>query len=42
MVAMPKPAVALDKGGEGSRQPVNQRAGQPDPFWYTAKTRLLG
>src|SRR5689334_1727542 len=42
MVAMPKPAVALEKGGEGSRQPVNQRAGQPDPFWYTAKTRLLG
>ncbi|HEX7164194.1 MAG TPA: amino acid permease [Trebonia sp.] len=39
---MPKPAVALDEGGKGSRQPVNQRAGQPDPFWYTAKTRLLG
>jgi amino acid transporter len=42
MVAMPKPVVALEKGGEGSRQPVNQHARQPDPFWYTAKTRLLG
>src|SRR5215475_11298810 len=40
MVAMPKPAGTLEKGGgdQGSRQ----RAGQPDPFWYTAKTRLLG
>src|SRR5882757_7822469 len=43
MVAMPKPAGALDRGGgQGSRQPVSQRASQPDPLWYTAKTRLLG
>jgi amino acid transporter len=43
MVAMPKPAGALDRGGgQGNRLPVGQRASQPDPFWYTAKTRLLG
>jgi amino acid transporter len=43
MVAMPKPAVTLDgDGGQLSRQPVKQRTRQPDPFWYTAKTRLLG
>jgi amino acid transporter len=43
MVAMPKPAVTLEGGGgQGSRQPVKQRVSQPDPFWYTAKTRLLG
>src|SRR5882757_5027930 len=43
MVAMPKPAGALDRGGgQGSRLPVSQRASQTDPFWYTAKTRLLG
>jgi amino acid transporter len=43
MVAMAKPAVMLDGGGgQGGRQPVSQRASQPDPFWYTAKTRLLG
>jgi len=42
MVAMAKPAGTLDGGGQGTRQPVSQRASQPDPFWYTAKTRLLG
>ncbi len=43
MVAMAKPAVMLDGGGgQGGRQPVSQHASQPDPFWYTAKTRLLG
>jgi len=43
MVAIPKPAGALDRGGgQGNRLPVSQRASQPDPFWYTAKTRLLG
>ena len=43
MVAMAKPAVMLDEGGgQGGRQPVSQRVSQPDPFWYTAKTRLLG
>src|ERR1700722_6659471 len=43
MVAMPKPAGALDSGGaQGARQPVSQHTSQPDPFWYTAKTRLLG
>src|SRR5215469_5910924 len=43
MVAMPKPAGALDgDSAQGARQPVSQRSGQPDPFWYTAKTRLLG
>src|SRR5579863_9157737 len=39
MVAKPKPAGLLDGGGaQGARQPVSQ----PDPFWYTAKTKLLG
>src|ERR1700733_9628661 len=43
MVAMPKPAGTLDGGGgQGGRQPVSPRTTQPDPFWYTAKTRLLG
>jgi amino acid transporter len=43
MVAMPKPAGALERdGGQGSRHPVGQRTSQPGPFWYTAKTRLLG
>jgi amino acid transporter len=43
MVAMPKPAGTLDGGGgRDSRQPPGRRAGQPDPFWYTAKTKLLG
>ena len=41
MVAMAKPAGALDGGGgQGARQPVSQRTSQPDPFWYTAKTKL--
>jgi amino acid transporter len=36
---MPKTAGTLEgSGGQGSRQ----RASQPDPFWYTAKTKLLG
>ena len=40
---MAKPAGALDGGGgQGGRQPVSQHASQPDPFWYTAKTKLLG
>src|SRR5215475_3777509 len=39
MVAMAKPAGTLEGGGG---QVGRQRAGQPDPFWYTAKTRLLG
>ncbi len=38
MVAMAKPAGTLEGGGQGSRQ----RTSQPDPFWYTAKTKLLG
>jgi amino acid transporter len=38
MVAMAKPAGTLEEGGQGSRQ----RSSQPDPFWYTAKTKLLG
>src|SRR6201996_261448 len=43
MVAMAKPAGTLDgAGGQGSRQLARQRASQPDPFWYTAKTKLLG
>jgi amino acid transporter len=43
MVAMPKPAGTLDGGGgRDTRQPLVRRAGQPDPFWYTAKTKLLG
>src|SRR5246500_5360982 len=43
MVAMAKPAGTLDgAGGQGSRQLARQRASQPDPFWYTAKRRLLG
>src|ERR1700722_16688607 len=41
MVAMPKQAEALKEGAAG-RQPVSRRSGQPDPFWYTAKTKLLG
>src|SRR5579862_3506602 len=39
MVAMPKPAGTLDGGGGGSSR---QTVSQPDPFWYTAKRRLLG
>jgi len=42
MVAKAKPAGTLDGSGQGARQPVSQRTSQPDPFWYTAKTRLLG
>jgi amino acid transporter len=43
MVAMAKPAGTLEgAGGQGSRQLARQRASQPDPFWYTAKTKLLG
>jgi amino acid transporter len=39
MVTMAKPAGTLEgAGGQGGRQ----RATQPDPFWYTAKTKLLG
>src|ERR1700678_2920817 len=41
MVAMPKQAEALKEGAAG-RQPVSRRSGQPDPFWYMAKTKLLG
>jgi amino acid transporter len=39
-MAMPKPAGTLQGGAgvQGSRQ----RPSQPDPFWYTAKTKLLG
>jgi amino acid transporter len=36
---MPKPAGALDSS---SGVAVARRPGQPDPFWYTAKTKLLG
>ena len=40
---MAKPAGALDgSGAQGAPQPVSQRTSQPDPFWYTAKRRLLG
>jgi amino acid transporter len=43
MVAKAKPAGTLDGGGvRGAREPVSQRTSQPDPFWYTAKTKLLG
>src|ERR1700733_2006258 len=43
MVAMAKPAGTLDGGGgQGGRQLAGQRASQTDPFWYTAKTKLLG
>jgi amino acid transporter len=38
MVAMAKPAGTLEGDGQRSRLP----ASQPDPFWYTAKTKLLG
>jgi amino acid transporter len=39
MVTMAKPAGMLEgASGQGGRQ----RATQPDPFWYTAKTKLLG
>src|SRR6202007_368761 len=38
MVAMAKPAGTLEEDGQRSRQ----HASQPDPFWYTAKTKLLG
>jgi amino acid transporter len=38
MVAMAKPAGTLEGDGQRSRL----RASQPDPFWYTAKTKLLG
>jgi amino acid transporter len=39
MVAIAKPAGTLE-GGSGQRG--SQRSSQPDPFWYTAKTKLLG
>src|ERR1700758_992268 len=43
MVARAKPAGTLDgAGGQDSRQLARQRASQPDPLWYTAKTKLLG
>jgi amino acid transporter len=42
MVAMPKPAGALDGSGGQGGPAVSKRASRPDPFWYTAKTRLLG
>ena len=42
MVAKAKPAGTLDESGQGARQPVSQHTSQPDPFWYTAKTKLLG
>jgi amino acid transporter len=42
MVAKAKPAGTLDVSGQGARQPVSQRTSQPDAFWYTAKTKLLG
>ena len=43
MVAMAKPAGTLDGGGgQVGRQVATQRARQGDPFWYTAKTKLLG
>src|SRR6266700_984586 len=43
MVAMPKPAGALDgSGGQGGGQLTKERVRTPDSFWYTAKTRLLG
>jgi amino acid transporter len=40
MVAMPKPAGTLEVGGGDQGAP--QHPSQPDPFWYTAKRRLLG
>jgi amino acid transporter len=43
MVAVAKPAGTLDGGGgQGGRPLATQRASQADPFWYTAKTKLLG
>src|ERR1700722_6268698 len=43
MVAVAKPAGTLDGGGgQGGHQLASQRVSQPDAFWYTAKTRLLG
>src|SRR5216684_3020134 len=43
MVAMPKPAGALDgSGGQGGGQLTKERVRTPDSLWYTAKTRLLG
>ena len=43
MVAMAKPAGTLNGGdGQGGRQAAEQRLRQPDTFWYTAKTQLLG
>src|ERR1700693_4097559 len=43
MVAVAKPAGTLDGGGgQGGRQLATQRASHTDPFWYTAKTTLLG
>src|ERR1700731_1268848 len=42
MVAMPKPAGALDRSGREGRRPVSQLVSQPDSFWYTVKTKLLG
>jgi amino acid transporter len=38
MVAMAKPAGTLEEDGQRSRH----HGSQPDPFWYTAKTKLLG
>src|ERR1700753_507209 len=38
MVAMPKPAGTLEEDGQRSRP----HGSQQDPFWYTAKTKLLG
>src|SRR6201996_7340227 len=38
MVAMAKPAGTLEEDGQRSRHHTSQ----PDPFWYTAKTKLLG
>src|SRR5512146_2273514 len=43
MVAMPKPAGALDGGRrQDDGQPSRQRMTQPDSLWYAAKRRLLG
>jgi amino acid transporter len=42
MVGMAKPAGMLDGGGGQEGQSARQRVSQPDPFWYTAKTKLLG
>jgi amino acid transporter len=43
MVAMPKPAGALDGGRrQDDGQPTSQHMPQPDSLWYTVKRRLLG